>query len=98
MQKAIILVLLLIILSTIFVIPPSHWVIIGILIFLIAFLSSTVVSLACSRGTKLIEKKRRISIITGIVVFLILTIQSLQVLTPLNALIIILLGMSLLAL
>lgn len=57
-----------------------------------------IASLIIQRTEKFAHKKRKIGIITGIIVFLLLTVHVLHVFTPLNGITILLLGISLLAL
>lgn len=98
MQKIFILVLILIILCAILFIPPFHWTIIGAVMLVISTLCGFITTLVIQRNARLMQKKRKIGIITGILVFLLLTVQVLQVFTPLNVITILLLGISLLAL
>ena len=86
----VIIILSILLLGILFFIPPFHWVIVALFSLLAASL--------CGLIAQVVSKKRKLGIITGILVFLILTLQILHVLTPLNVLITVLLGASLLAL
>lgn len=86
----VIIILSILLLGILFFIPPFHWVIVVLFSLLAASL--------CGLITWVISKKRKLGIIIAILIFLILTLQILHVLTPMNLIIVLLLGASLLAL
>lgn len=79
-------------------VPPSHWIIVGLFILLSAALGGILVTILISKHSRFTQKKRTIGVIVAAVVALIFTLQALHVLTPLNILMVFLLGASLLAL
>lgn len=90
MLKISILLLFALIILIIFFIPPFHWSIVVLVSLLVASVCGMLVTVA--------TKKRRVGIISGMLVFLIFILQTLHVLTPLNFGLIVMLGVSLLAL
>ena len=79
-------------------VPPFHWIIVALFILLSATLGAVLVTILISKYSRFTQKKRTIGVIVAAVLALIFILQALHVLTPLNILMVLLLGASLLAL